>query len=342
MYCPKCGSKLDESDKFCKNCGENLDDKHKEQFEYDYSHTNVTDDDLKKAYIGNNYEKLKKGRFSLPTLFLGIYYLLYRKMWLYSLLWLIITVLSTIGVYVYKISYLSLLPMIYIILLSALFTNLYSKKVDKEIMKIRKNNSDKSNDELLSICKKKGGVSVGAVVTVIILIISTLIVVMSVFIADTFTKALEDNEYKNRKTYNNESELAYKLPDIFKEKNHANDSYENFSYYGNKDSCTVDISNYEIYSEKTAEEYLKDSITTNMNETVSEIKSKEINQNIWSYVEVTSPDKVTFYYACIYNNRIYEVTYKIYSDGSSLCSKAHDELINSLIFSKNSGSINSV
>ena len=131
-------------------------------------------------------------------------------------------------------------------------------------------------------------------------------------------------------------------PDIFKEKNHANDSYENFSYYGNKDSCTVDISNYEIYSEKTAEEYLKDSITTNMNETVSEIKSKEINQNIWSYVEVTSPDKVTFYYACIYNNRIYEVTYKIYSDGSSLCSKAHDELINSLIFSKNSGSINSV
>ena len=90
------------------------------------------------------------------------------------------------------------------------------------------------------------------------------------------------------------------------------------------------------------EEYLKDSITTNMNETVSEIKSKEINQNIWSYVEVTSPDKVTFYYACIYNNRIYEVTYKIYSDGSSLCSKAHDELINSLIFSKNSGSINRV
>ena len=102
---------------------------------------------------------------------------------------------------------------------------------------------------------------------------------MSVFIADIFTKALDD-EYKNRKTYNNESELAYKLPDIFKEKNHANDSYENFSYYGNKDSCTVDISNYEIYSEKTAEEYLKDSITTNMNETVSEIKSKEINQNI--------------------------------------------------------------
>ena len=328
MYCPKCGSKLDESAKFCKNCGENLDDKHKEQFEYDYSHTNITDDDLKKAYIGNNYEKLEKGRFSLPTLFLGIYYLLYRKMWLYSLLWLIITVLSTIGIYVYKISYLFLLPMIYIILLSALFTNLYSKKVDKEIMKIKKNNSDKSNEELLVICKKKGGVSVGAVVTVIILIISTLIVVMSVFIADIFTKALDD-EYKNRKTYNNESELAY-------------NSYENFSYYGNKDSCTVDISNYEIYSEKTAEEYLKDSITTNMNETVSEIKSKEINQNIWSYVEVTSPDKVTFYYACIYNNRIYEVTYKIYSDGSSLCSKAHDELINSLIFSKNSGSINSV
>ena len=82
MYCPKCGSKLDESAKFCKNCGENLDDKHKEQFEYDYSHTNITDDDLKKAYIGNNYEKLEKGRFSLPTLFLGIYYLLYRKMWL--------------------------------------------------------------------------------------------------------------------------------------------------------------------------------------------------------------------------------------------------------------------
>ena len=35
MYCPKCGSKLDESAKFCKNCGENLDDKHKEQFEYE-------------------------------------------------------------------------------------------------------------------------------------------------------------------------------------------------------------------------------------------------------------------------------------------------------------------
>ena len=139
-------------------------------------------------------------------------------MWLYSLLWLIITVLSTIGVYVYKISYLSLLPMIYIILLSTFFTNLYSKKVNKEIMKIKKNNSNKSNEELLSICKKKGGVSVGAVVTVIILIISTLIVVMSVFIADIFTKALDD-EYKNRKTYNNESELAYKLPDIFKEKN---------------------------------------------------------------------------------------------------------------------------
>lgn len=339
MYCYKCGTKINESDKFCKNCGANLSDNFTQQFAY--IDENITDDDLKKAYIGNNADKLKSGRFSLPTLLLGIYYLLYRKMWLCSILWLIVVVVSNILAFVYKISYLSILPLVYIIILSSLFTNLYSLKVEKAIKKIKQNNQDKSNKELINICKRKGGVSIASVIILIVAVVLISIFVCSVYIAEQVEKTI-NNKYDKNRYYNNKSELIYKLPDIFELNKHESDSYESFRYYGNQDSCTGTITNYKIYSEKSPEDYLRSSITTNMNETIGEIKTIEINNNMWSYVDVISQNKTTYYYASIYNDRIYQITYTIYDDESKLCSKSYEEFINSLTFNKINDNINSV
>ena len=332
MYCNKCGSKVKEEAKYCTECGSPIINN---QDKYNYNATyNVSDEDLIKEYVGNNYNDFKNTKFSIPTFFLGIYYFLYRKMWLYTILTILIAIASFILTFVFELWYLLFIPTIYMIFMSIKFNELYLNIAKKKVEKIKSNNPDKTNQELVNICKKKGGVSILAVILPMVLIFPIVFFVVFFAIMYGFIDAL-DSEITKEKKYNNDSELKYELPKIFDDDGYNSSNYESYHYSDYESSCDISITNYNTYDDKTAEEHLKEKTILNMNETVSQINEAQINNFEWKYVEINSPTKKEYKYAAIYNNRLYIIEYKINEDNNKLCSNGYNTFINSLTFSLN-------
>ena len=87
--CPNCGSNLKDGDKFCRKCGTKVELRNND-LKTLIKNISISDDDLINAYIGKNADKLKNGTFSANTFFLGSLYVLYRKMWLLGIGWLVV------------------------------------------------------------------------------------------------------------------------------------------------------------------------------------------------------------------------------------------------------------
>lgn len=152
MFCSRCGVQNNNGESFCKNCGVALDNNQPQQF----NSINV-DEELKRSYIGKNADKIINGHGGSVWLFLfGGSYLIYRKLYLYGFIYLLISML---------LLYFKLNSVVVIgrIALCFFFYKIYLSHVDKEINKIRKDNPNAGFEELKEKCKKKGGVSYAAV-----------------------------------------------------------------------------------------------------------------------------------------------------------------------------------
>ena len=84
MYCPNCGKEMNDNDKFCGNCGNNIAGGVNPS--QNTSNNSFEEEELLKAYVGNNYESIANGGFNIAAFFLGGIYLLYRKCYLFFLL----------------------------------------------------------------------------------------------------------------------------------------------------------------------------------------------------------------------------------------------------------------
>lgn len=328
MYCSKCGSKIEEHANFCKGCGSSL-ASNKPSYNYDYGSSYISEEDLKKAYVGNNYDSIKNGKFSIPMFFFGAYYLFYRKMWLYAFLWIAMIIGINVSSLVYHDNYFGFIPIILSIIMAFNFNKLYLRIVDKRVDAIKQKNLNKSNQEILEQCRKKGGVSVLAVILSIVFI--TIIVTFTLIglIIDAVSNEMKENKWIKT---NNSSELNYTVPKIFESGGYNSEAYQSFSYYETSDSCYINIMNYKNYSKQTEEEYLKARVSANLGDQVSEIQAKNINGKVWKCVEVVSNGKTTYYYVAIHNEKIYQVQYTITKDDNKLCSKGYNNFIHSLTF----------
>lgn len=176
MYCSRCGKKVEQEDFYCGNCGNTI--KTNESFAYqnnlniekNITNTNQIEDYLIDAYIGKNQEKLKEENFSINTFFLGIYYILYRKMWLLAVLYIVVIIISSI----FLPTFYNAINFAVGIIISFKFKKMYIKQVREKVEIIKKENSFKSNEELIEICRKKGGTSILAPILYILGIIMLL------------------------------------------------------------------------------------------------------------------------------------------------------------------------
>jgi len=176
MYCFNCGSIVYNGEKFCRNCGVNLNDKN------NFEKERVQNDEecLIDAYIGKNAEQFKNGGFSVCTFFFGIIYVLYRKMWLLGTLWFVGTVVASILLG----DSASILSLIFNIYVSIKFKSWYYKHAREEVQKIKNNNVDASLEDLMKICRKKGGVAIWPiVVTCILYFLIFMLVIFIIIIA---------------------------------------------------------------------------------------------------------------------------------------------------------------
>lgn len=117
----------------------------------------VRDDELLRAYIGDNYEKITNKRFNFAGFFFTTFYMFYRKMFLYGiLLFFVYLVLSN---FMKNIIIIILLGIV-----AGLFVNkAYIHHANKKIAKIKLQNQQKDISELKSICSTKGGTSIGRI-----------------------------------------------------------------------------------------------------------------------------------------------------------------------------------
>lgn len=165
-YCLKCGSSVKVNENFCGKCGTALYNNQTIQ------NNIINDDELIDAYIGPNATKLKNGTFSANTFFFGIFYILYRKMWIMGILLFVVNQIVEFCLP----SFSFVISLTLNIIISIEFKKIYLKHVIDEVNKIKQENPNVSQDQLLQICKKKGGISILS-----ILILGLLYVILVIF-----------------------------------------------------------------------------------------------------------------------------------------------------------------
>ncbi len=320
MYCTNCGNLLDKNG-YCKNCNNKI----KNNENNINNEKNISlDDKLLFSYIGNNYDKIKMGKFNVWAWFFNILYLLYRKMYLPSLIILFIMNLLS------KFSYLffNILIVVFIILLGFNFNKLYLAHAKKQIRKIKVKNSNLSENNLIEIAGKKGGTSyLGIIIFLIIwFIISTILNFIIPEVKKFDTVGDSSNGYV----------LKYTVPSEFirvpidvdnKSKTYANFSSLNaiclYEIYYNDDPFSYNglildtKEGYGITSELDLLAYFKNNHKYN---------KVTINKSVWYY---KNDDTSVDYYSYDKNS---EGLYQVSLSGNKRCLQYKDKIAKSLSF----------
>ena len=120
------------------------------------TNTNFTnDEELLRAFIGNNYEKITTRPFNFAGFFFTTFYMFYRKMFLYSILLFLVNlvVLNVINNFIVSI--------LFNVVVGLFVNKVYLYYANKKVDKIKLQNLEKDVNELKEICATKGGTSVG-------------------------------------------------------------------------------------------------------------------------------------------------------------------------------------
>lgn len=162
MYkCRRCGSIIQDGDNFCRSCGINLIN---QKVLCEITNEKINDDELIDAYMGKNASNLKKG-FSLWAFLGGVVYILYRKMWLLGITWILVNYifllyLPTASLYLF---------LIFNLFIASNFKKYYFNYVKEQVEKIKVYNNYLDNNDLKNLCTKSGGTSIIAVIITIII-----------------------------------------------------------------------------------------------------------------------------------------------------------------------------
>lgn len=350
MYCPKCHKKIANNIKYCNYCGHKVskENTHENQVKYSKKYSNASEDikthedlfsysllysnmyknkvtsneDYLKAYIGKNYEIIRKEKLSISAFIFGPFYLIYRKMWLSALLvFLLICILIN-----YTTSEITMfIEMLIHLYLGLKINSIYMQSAERKVDEIKISNPDKSSTELLDLCKSKGGTSL---LIVIISLIIILIITTELIIKTPKDKAVKISTENKIYTLD---KLNYQINNNVNASNNNNNDYHHYTYTDNNSSCSFSIlTNKYTNIYKTANDYLSKNITDENKYNLSTIY---LGNNDWATTTIYDNSKEQKYYATIYNNKIYIIEIKINKDNQSTCKIIENNLLNSILFS---------
>ena len=244
------------------------------------------------AYIGNNYKKVKKEYFSIPSLILGPINLLYRKIYVPGIL-----LLAIISIAYYCNSNIGfLLNIIVNLFLFFKFNKMYYESANRRIDEIIISNPDKTKEELLDMCRQKGKPFIVLVVFILLFII-VLISILPYFIKQ------EDNEEKE--DLNNQVlELNYKIPNGSKKGKYDSDNYKTYHYTKKEKDCFFIV---EAQEGVNLERYVN-----SFQEENSKKEEQTIHNNKWIVIR----SKERNHYLIKHNNYLYHVLFQTQDNDS--------------------------
>lgn len=202
MYCSNCGANINNGQSFCAVCGTKVPSQPMNYLEnnnvgqpFNNYSGEANDEELLDAYIGKNAEKIKrKGNeavsFSAPEFLCGLGYAVYRKMYMLAILQFLgfliaLIFLPTFWVYIYG-------AIKWIVILQ--FDKWYLKNAKEKVEKIKSENRGASQQDLIKICRKKGGTSIwGIIVIIVSFILSFALGFRLMYIYDATTDVMNYN-----------------------------------------------------------------------------------------------------------------------------------------------------
>lgn len=117
--------------------------------------TDVSNDDLLKAFVGDSYENFVNKKINLGALFFSSIYLFYRKMIIYG------AVVGVINILLSSVKILSLFGIVINIVCGIFANKVYLNFAKKRVQQIKEVNRGMTRTQLIDTCKQDGGVSIG-------------------------------------------------------------------------------------------------------------------------------------------------------------------------------------
>ncbi len=295
MICPNCKEIIEYNNSYCSNCGKRI---------------KIKKEDYIENYIGKKYQEVKQNDFSTYAALLGPFYLISKKMIMKGII--LISIILLIGYY--NINLALLISIIIHIILGFQFNKMYLKDAQEKTEEIIMNNTNKSNTELLEICKKSGKTSPS------LALMPLLLLLFLSFFSKNNVNNLETNIVRNLQTSNNQ--LNYYIPKEFNPGKYNNNNYYHVSYYDNSNNCSITIittNNTDIYNKI----YLQNDENTTK-------KQEMIHNHLWNK-QISFNDNITVDLTTTYQNKLYHIKYKYVGEK---CKALTQQFVTSLIFSK--------
>lgn len=308
MRCVNCNSEVEDSANFCRYCGAELN-----KISNDDNKDNSLEEKCIKAYVGENKYDSFFRPFNVYAFFLGPIYLLYRKMYLYTFLYFAVLL------------FVSFFAIFANLVLAFVVNSMYLSKVKTDVRNIIRVNKNKTDEEIIDICIKKGGTSFTAVI--IYLVVASALSAFSWWGINKIIEYDEKNNLKNEYT-KVDNELKYKVPSGF-----IKNSDNNYSSYTNTHRCYIYISKSSKEYFLTETEYLERYYSN------KSLEKKTINNNIWYLYVDNYTSTSNNYFINISGNDVFKVKYYIASDDDKYCSRSLDEFSSTFKIVDKSGTI---
>jgi len=237
MNCPKCNSTIESGAVFCDTCGsrliftitdtgvsvqasDNQVNSNQNDINNDYQanstnneqisihnqqniNINVEEIDLVNAYIGKNADKLKNG-FSFCTLFFGVLYVFYRKMWGLGFIWILLNI--CLSLFFPKLPFLGF---VLNIIISFCFKSLYLNYVSNKVSKIKMEYSRYSKSDLIYICSKKGGTTIVPIIIIVVTYLLITFIITRMVVGNIIDEAKNNANLVTANYMINTVELSY-------------------------------------------------------------------------------------------------------------------------------------
>ena len=219
------------------------------------SYGSNNDEDFRRTWMGKLYDKANRRKFSIPSFFFGGIYYLYRKLYLFGFIFMLIScIIPIIGMnmiltnlthpstMILSSIFITILPFIINIIYGFAFYPLYKNNINQKLNKYK--NEVQSPNQLIDLAKQKGGTSVLFVILGIFLsgIISTiaLTTIMTSSIKNIANDLFKDNASQNTLNNNiNETQNEQTTHNVYNFYNNYSFEYDSSKWTENADKKLV-------------------------------------------------------------------------------------------------------
>ena len=219
------------------------------------SYGSNNDEEFKRTWMGNLYDKANKRRFSIPSFFFGGIYFLYRKLYLFGFIFMlvscitpiigmnmILTNLSNPSTMILLSIFITLLPIIINIIYGFAFYPLYKNNINQKLNKYK--NEVQSPTQLIDLAKQKGGTSILFVILGVLLssVISTVaLTTILTSSLNTLVNGLFNNNSIQNTLNNNINEISneHVTYDVYNFYNDYSFEYDSSKWTKNADNKLV-------------------------------------------------------------------------------------------------------